>query len=89
MNTEPLMEEKPATRADGMAALALNVVLTLASTAGTVLGIIALDRGDGGFGALALTIACGLYASVIGPVLFGGLRILKPNEALVLTLFGR
>lgn len=89
MNTEPLMEEKPAARTDGMAALALNVVLTLASTAGTVLGIIALDRGDGGFGALVGTIACGLYASVIGPVLFGGLRILKPNEALVLTLFGK
>lgn len=89
MNTEPLMEEKPAARADGMAVLVLNVLLTLASTAGAVLGIIALDRGDGGFGALALTIACGLYASVIGPVLFGGLRILKPNEALVLTLFGK
>ena len=30
-----------------------------------------------------------LYLSIIGPVLFAGLKILKPNEALVLTLFGR
>lgn len=89
MNTDPMMEEKPAARADGMAALALNIVLTLAAAAGAVLGIIALDRGDGGFGVLALTIGCGLYAGAVGPALFGGLRILKPNEALVLTLFGK
>mgnify|MGYP001022590187 CR=1 FL=1 len=69
MNTDPVMEEKPATRADGMAALALNIVLTLAAAAGAVLGIIALDRGDGGVGALALTIGCGLYAGAVGPAL--------------------
>jgi regulator of protease activity HflC (stomatin/prohibitin superfamily) len=89
MKTEPLMEEKPAARMDGMAALALNIVLTLAAAAGAVLGIVALDGGDGGAGVVALTVLCGLYAAGIGPVLFGGLRILRPNEALVLTLFGK
>ncbi len=89
MSTEPLLEEKPAAGMDGMAALILNILLTLAAVAGTVLGIVALDRGDGGAGAVALTVLCGLYAAGIGPVLFGGLRILRPNEALVLTLFGK
>jgi len=30
-----------------------------------------------------------LYAFLIGPILYAGLKILKPNEALVLTLFGK
>jgi regulator of protease activity HflC (stomatin/prohibitin superfamily) len=30
-----------------------------------------------------------LYFSLVGPVLFIGLKVLKPNEALVLTLFGK
>jgi regulator of protease activity HflC (stomatin/prohibitin superfamily) len=31
----------------------------------------------------------GLYAFIVGPLLYGGLKVMKPNEALVLTLFGK
>lgn len=89
MDTEPLMEEKAAARMDGMTALVLNILLTLAAAAGATLGLIALDRGGGGLGRIILTGVSGLYAFLLGPLFFSGLKILRPNEALVLTLFGR
>lgn len=33
--------------------------------------------------------ASSLYGFIVGPVLYAGLKIVKPNEALVLTLFGK
>ena len=30
-----------------------------------------------------------LFSCIVGPILFAGLKVLKPNEALVLTLFGK
>ena len=36
-----------------------------------------------------ITAASFLYIFIFGPLLFAGLKILKPNEALVLTLFGK
>jgi regulator of protease activity HflC (stomatin/prohibitin superfamily) len=30
-----------------------------------------------------------IYLFLVGPILFGGLKVIKPNEALVLTLFGK
>ena len=33
---------------------------------------------------------CGaVYFTIVGPIIFAGLKVLKPNEALVLTLFGK
>lgn len=37
---------------------------------------------------MILLIASVLYLLIVGPILFAGLKVLKPNEALVLTLFG-
>ena len=37
---------------------------------------------------LVLT-ASSLYGFIVGPVLYAGLKIVKPNEALVLTLIGK
>jgi regulator of protease activity HflC (stomatin/prohibitin superfamily) len=38
---------------------------------------------------IALMIAAGLWLFILGPLAFVGLRIVRPNEAMVLTLFGR
>lgn len=38
---------------------------------------------------ILLTIAAMIYLCLIGPVIFCGLKIVRPNEALVLTLFGK
>jgi regulator of protease activity HflC (stomatin/prohibitin superfamily) len=78
----------------GMPVLLLNILAILAALAlfvvSTVFGSIAADNGEA-FGALRIvfTVVGALYAFIIGPVLFCGLKILKPNEALVLTLFGK
>jgi len=73
---------------NGMFMLLLNIILMLASIAGFVFGIIRLVKLDNPM-LIVLIIACGLYFIIIGPILFCGLKILKPNEALVLTLFGK
>lgn len=81
-------EEKAAGKTSGMFMMILNTVLILAGVAGLIYGITLLDGGPGGAGAIAITAVACLYVCLIGPVLYGGLKILKPNEALVLTLFG-
>jgi regulator of protease activity HflC (stomatin/prohibitin superfamily) len=81
-------EEKPARTGNGMAALTLISVGMLAAVAGAIYGGIRLEAGR----ALALNLGLMgggiLYLSLIGPVLYLGLKVLRPNEALVLTLFG-
>ncbi|MDR0904890.1 MAG: SPFH domain-containing protein, partial [Oscillospiraceae bacterium] len=85
----------------GMAMLLLNIVTTLASLALIVVCIYAAEQKipvpnteyyvQSGYGLIRiLSIIIGAaYAFIVGPMLFGGLKILKPNEALVLTLFGK
>lgn len=74
-------EEIAPKSASGMMMLILNILLMLASAAGAVLGIVNFN--------VPLAVVCALYFLIIGPILFAGLKILKPNEALVLTLFGK
>ena len=84
------MEEKNIKAASGMAMLVFNTLLILVSVAAFTVGII-LVAGEGDYLALGLTliIVGSVYYSAIGPVLYVGLKVLKPNEALVLTLFGK
>lgn len=72
----------------GMAALLLNILAMLVCTALFSLGALYLERGDLTIARIVLFVVSALYLFGVGPVLFVGLKILKPNEALVLTLFG-
>ncbi len=81
-------EEKVAKSTSGMAILILAIALEIAATAGIVLSAIWMDDGIGG-GVAILFILCLLVAGLIGPLMFAGLKVLGPNEALVLTLFGK
>jgi regulator of protease activity HflC (stomatin/prohibitin superfamily) len=73
----------------GMQMLILNILFMLAALAGGIIGAIrASDYGGGAFN-ITLIVICSIYFVIVGPILFAGLKILKPNEALVLTLFGR
>lgn len=78
---------------NGMLFLILNIALMLAAVAAIFLGInrIAAPYAFQGstYGNITLIIIGFLYLVIIGPILFMGLKILKPNEALVLTLFGK
>ncbi len=85
MNQNPINEEKSAPSLSGMAMLILDILLMIVAVVGFVLGA---SSGKMDVGTIVLMVVCGLYAFVIGPILFAGLKVLKPNEAMVLTLFG-
>lgn len=80
-------EEIVAKSMNGMEVLILNIALIIASFVAFIHGInlFNTEYGKGVF----LMIVGGSYSFVIGPIIFAGLKVLKPNEALVLTLFGR
>lgn len=84
-------EEKAAWSTNGMMMLVLNILLYFA-----VIGVFIFKIAQMGGKIIGppiywitLIVVCSLYLFLIGPVLFMGLKILKPNEALVLTLFGK
>jgi len=75
---------------NGMAILILNTLAMLIF--GSAIGLIASQLYRGTISvALGVTIIviAGLYLTLFGPLLYAGLRILKPNEALVFVLFGK
>lgn len=86
------MEERVISqKKNGMAALLGILLLLAASIAGIIAGAVMIDGNKG-----ALSLAAGIVLLVAGIVLvltafvlFAGLKVLKPQEALVLTLFGK
>ena len=78
------MEEKILSgKKNGMAVLLLTIALYIAAVCGMILGI---ERG-GARGAI-LAVVCVIWL-LLGWILLLGLKVLKPQEALVLTLFGK
>lgn len=73
------------TKKHGMRALILTILGQLLSVAAFVLGIVGEAKDIAGAGVL---IAVGGIAFLLLFILYGGLKVLKPQEALVLTLFG-
>ena len=85
-----LNDEKLLNARGGMGMLLLNLLLNLASLAAIIYGVILIADSHEDTLPIWLLLGGGLiYMSIIGPILFSGLKILKPNEALVLTLFGK
>ncbi len=75
------MEEKVlARRKYGMAVLIISILLYIAAIIGFIASIAT--------GLTLLGIICVLYMC-LGWILWIGLKVLKPQEALVLTLFGK
>nr|WP_321299021.1 SPFH domain-containing protein [uncultured Sphaerochaeta sp.] len=87
MNDSVYSQEKVLNRkANGMAVLIMNSLLILLSifffVSAFAWDIPLVVR-------VLLLIVTAIYGFVVGPILFGGLKVIKPNEALVLTLFGK
>jgi regulator of protease activity HflC (stomatin/prohibitin superfamily) len=83
-------EEKQMKTSSGMFIFIVNSLLTLAGIAALIYGIILMEGKETNLPlGITLLIAGITYSCVIGPVLYLGLKIIKPNEALVLTLFGK
>ena len=74
-------EEIKAPSINGMLVLVLNTALMLATLVIFILGV--------GADNTALIVPSILYLAILGPFIYIGLKILKPNEAYVLTLFGK
>lgn len=82
-----ITEEKIIKAKNGMVVLLLNIILMVLSVIGFIMaiGVMTKNMTLGGI----LLVASAIYFIVVGPIIFGGLKTLKPNEALVLTLLGK
>ncbi|MEA5033202.1 MAG: SPFH domain-containing protein [Sphaerochaeta sp.] len=83
------LEEHQAPSMNGMAVLLVNILLILVAVALFILSITPVGYGLGSATRIVFMVVGIAYSCILGPVLFIGLKVLKPNEALVLTLFGR
>jgi len=73
----------------GIPMLLLGIVLILTGAAKIVWGAIEISKGGFIGLAIAAIIAAAVILCIVVPLIFSGLKILKPNEAMVLTLFGK
>ncbi len=71
---------------NGLVILVLGIVLYVLAIPGAIFGGLMFENGNG-LG-LALLLLCAVY-SAFGWILFLGIKVLQPQEALVLTLFGQ
>ena len=83
------VEERAPWHISGMAVMLLNTALMVGATVLTVL-CAAIGEASGMTPVLIAGLSVGLaYLCLVGPVLYAGLKVLKPNEAMVFTLFGK
>lgn len=74
------------TKKNGMIALLLTILGLLAGIALIIFGAVALEYDSTAAGTVMLVL--GIIISCLGWIPFMGLKVIKPQEALVLTLFG-
>lgn len=80
------MEEKSLKGRPGMPALILFILLYVVAVGFIIMGAVMLNSSKN-IGALPLVV--GIIWVVVGFIPFMGLKVIKPQEALVLTLFGK
>ncbi len=80
------MEEKSLKAANGMSVLLGSLAAYLVAVGAMILGAIRLENGMPGGG---LLLVLGILWMTLGWIPFMGLKIIKPQESLVLTLFGK
>ena len=89
MNEKTIAYEEKTLRApSGLAVLLLNIALMLAAVAGIVYSAVRLESNGVSAPMIALLVVCIFYWVLPCWLLFAGVKVLRPNEALVLTLFG-
>lgn len=82
-------EEKNLHAKSGMGLLVVNTLIIIAAIVGFVFSALALETGEQMVLSVIGLVVTSLLGFIICPVLYAGLKVLKPNEALVLTLFGK
>lgn len=87
MNNSNFTEERILTlKANGLLA---TIVITLTLLASYLLFTLMFIFPVSTAVMVVVVVLASIYGFVVGPILFIGLKVIKPNEALVLTLFGR
>ena len=74
---------------NGMLALVLTTFILIASFAFMVIGAVGLEESGDSLAISIILLTFGCLGLCIGWIPYLGLRVLKPQEALVLTLFGK
>ncbi len=82
------MEEKSVKKRSGMLALVLNCLLLIAGMGIFIWGAAMADSEATPL-AITMMVVGGIVFLIVSPILFAGLKVVKPNEAYVFTLFGR
>ena len=72
---------------NGIIMLVLITIGLILSIAAIILGAFMLEEGKNISGGIVLTL--GIILVIVFPILYSGLKVVGPNEALVLTLFGK
>ncbi len=80
-------EERELKAKSGWAALIITIILYIAALVLTIYGGITIESSSAVLGTIMMIV--GIAWLCIGWIPFIGLRIIKPNEAMVLTLFGK
>ena len=78
-----MTEKLLSTKKNGMAVLLLTILWVLASIAALIFGIILVETNDS-----PILLIPAILSLLVCWIPFCGLKVLKPQEALVLTLFG-
>lgn len=81
-------EEKILKAPNGMMMLILNTLVIIAAIAGFCYGTSLADGGKSVALGAALMVVGGALGFIVCPILYAGLKVVKPNEAIVFTLFG-
>ena len=81
------VEEKELNAPNGLAVGILSVLVYIAAAVGVIPAAMALDNGNTAFGTVLMTIC--VLRLCVGWIPFMGVKVIRPNEALVLTLFGK
>lgn len=71
----------------GVLMLLISIIGILAAIAAFCVGVVCIATASMGLGVVLFVL--GILGWIIFPILLGGLKIVRPNEARVLTLFGR
>lgn len=87
MNMNVNVEEKILKPANGMAVLILGILFLLGSIAAMGFGAAGMEQGNVVAGTILIVSAFLLW--IVVPIAMAGLKTVKPNEARVLTLFGK
>ena len=83
-------EEKAPKSINGTTVLFLNTACVIVAIVMFAFGILLVaNGGDSTALGVVMIVVGALYGFLIGPLLYIGLKLIKPNEALVLTLFGQ